>query len=117
MQKAILSEIHHGQTDELLYKVVWVWCPGCDEIHQFVVEHGSDRKVPVWNWDGDLECPTFSPSMLVTWTISDSNSKIESKVCHSFLKDGIWDFLSDSTHMLAGTKASMVELPEWVTKV
>lgn len=33
--------------------------------------------------------------------------------CHSFLTNGIWDFLSDCGHTLAGQKIPMVPIPDW----
>lgn len=30
--------------------------------------------------------------------------------CHSYLRDGVWEYLSDSTHTMAGQKAPA---PEW----
>lgn len=86
-----------------------VWCPGCNELHNFVVtnEQGDQPKnTPVWDWDRNVESPTFSPSMLV---------KGPESVCHSFLRNGVWEFLSDSTHALRGHKALMVDLPDWLS--
>jgi hypothetical protein len=36
--------------------------------------------------------------------------------CHSFLKNGQWQFLGDSTHRLAGGTSQMVPLPDWIVK-
>lgn len=33
--------------------------------------------------------------------------------CHSFLRDGVWDFLSDSAHALAGQQVPMIPIPDW----
>jgi len=88
----------------------FVWCPGCDEMHMFVVfdELGNPPKGNiVWTWDRNLESPTFGPSILVKGGSSD-------KVCHSFLIDGVWQFLNDSTHALAGLHVPMVDLPDWL---
>lgn len=68
----------------------------------------TTAKSPAWDWDGDLEAPTLSPSILTTW----GNEGFR---CHSFLKAGVFDFLSDSSHELAGCKVAMGELPEWFT--
>ena len=45
----------------------WMWCPGCEMAHrpQIVGEDGSVPDGPVWEWDGNLDAPTFSPSLLV----------------------------------------------------
>lgn len=50
-----------------------------------------------WQWNGSLESPTVSPSVLVTY----SHAGVE-KVCHSFINDGVIQYLSDCTHHLAG---------------
>lgn len=41
------------------------WCPGCDLLHPFSIvgEDGSHGE-NVWTWDGNLEQPTFEPSLL-----------------------------------------------------
>ncbi len=74
-------------------RLTW-WCPGCDSAHQITDRAGPH---PCWTWNGDAERPTFSPSVLVTWTEFDVN-----KVCHSFVVDGQMQFLGDCTHELAG---------------
>lgn len=87
-------------------------CPGCDDFHQI--------SVGVWTFNGDLERPTFSPSVLVggaQWGVADvfhkPNHKVakgERTVCHSFVTGGQIQFLGDCTHTLAG---QTVDLPEW----
>lgn len=53
-------------------KTVYVWCPGCDDIHPFRIAvnpesptYGQRKNSEVWTWDGNLESPTFSPSLVV----------------------------------------------------
>ncbi len=72
-------------------------CPGCDDVHTVGL---------TWKFNGDLEKPTFSPSILVTY-FEDETVK---ERCHSFVRDGQIQFLSDCTHALA---SQTVELPEW----
>lgn len=76
----------------------WVWCPGCDMRHRF------DER---WQFNGDNEKPTFSPSLLVRW---DFGEQREPKVCHSFVRDGEWQYLSDCTHSLAGQTVPMTTM-------
>jgi hypothetical protein len=83
-----------------------MWCPACATLHE--VNSG-------WTFNGDMEKPTFSPSILVTWSDHEGN-KIKGKRCHSFLRDGIWQFLSDCTHDKAGMNVAMVDLPDWLAK-
>lgn len=76
-------------------------CPGCDDVHQI--------RVGTWTWNGDLERPTFTPSVLVRYEVSPPNQHL-STVCHSFVTDGRIQFLGDCTHALAG---QTVDLPPW----
>lgn len=101
----------HGQSDSDPGVHVFTWCPGCDSLHQFRTKHaGGESLGPTWGWDGNLEAPTFAPSYL-TWT-GDRNNP--TSCCHSFLTAGVWNFLGDSTHALAGQQVPMVPLPDWL---
>ena len=97
------------------YDMLWLWCPGCNEYHAVKVNIPNG-----WGWNGSQEAPTITPSILVRGTkwISDEEAErilhgehIEPipTVCHSFVADGRLQFLSDSTHVLAG---QTVDLPE-----
>lgn len=70
-------------------------CPGCRYDHPF--------NVPRWQWNGSFDKPTFTPSLLV-------NQHDLSQRCHSFVVDGMIQYLSDCWHPLADTT---VELPDW----
>lgn len=99
-------------------------CPGCEEVHGVTVDTPDG-----WGWNGDLERPTFTPSLLLTsghyidgWTGPDcwctyaekhpehGAVSFRCRRCHSFVTDGRIQFLSDSTHALAG---QTVDLPPW----
>ena len=88
----------------------FVYCPGCERAHRFMV---VNEAVPeqVWEFDGNMESPTFSPSLLMQTSEWDGHQWVR-YACHSFLKNGVWEFLSDSTHDLAGRDAPMVDFPE-----
>ena len=79
-------------------KGVHFWCPGCNDVHSIAYEPEG------WTWNGSIEKPTFSPSVLVKKTWGDES------VCHSFIREGRVEFLSDCTHALAG---QTVNLPPW----
>ena len=90
-----------------------MWCPGCDDLHQI------DNT---WGFNGNIDSPTFSPSIL-TWLDPNPNADPKhdptgvyrnGRRCHSFIVDGVWQFLSDCTHSLAGQNIPMVELPEYL---
>ncbi|GAB3867430.1 hypothetical protein GCM10028801_41420 [Nocardioides maradonensis] len=84
-------------------------CPGCDRVHGVVVEAPNG-----WVFNGDLERPTFTPSVLVNGFYGDVTEewKKQHPRCHSFVTDGRIQFLGDSTHALAG---QTVDLPPWET--
>lgn len=73
------------------------YCPGCKEGHTI--------PVPRWTFDGNVERPTFSPSILRTAAPSDYR-------CHSFVENGQIRFCGDCNHALAGQTVDMVDFPE-----
>lgn len=82
-------------------------CPGCGSLHAPNVE--PEGNVGPWSWNGSTDRPTLSPSVLIRWTRRPENAAPVDEVCHSFVRDGRIEFLSDCTHGLAG---STVDLPE-----
>lgn len=94
------------------------YCPGCECSHGPIVDKS---KSPCWDWNGSLDAPTFSPSILVRGTVPVTDEEVERimrgekvdpkpQVCHSFVRNGMIEFLSDCTHALAG---KTVEIPDW----
>lgn len=79
-----------------------VKCPGCGGFHQIWIGDGSG---PRWQFNGDFDHPTFSPSLLVR---AHDDEDGEDYICHSFIRDGHWEFLSDCTHSLAGQRVPMI---------
>lgn len=65
----------------------------------------SPEKNPNWVWNGSLEKPTLEPSIL---------TRYDDKICHSFLRDGVFQFLGDCTHELAGQMVPIPELEDWM---
>lgn len=107
--KSMLREVNdHG----VHYQALLFICPGCesDEKHHGTGLHmlpvNSIIKTPSWDWDGNLEVPTLSPSILT--------GKGTGFICHSFLKAGVFQFLTDSTHPLSGQVVPIPDLPDWV---
>lgn len=87
------------------------YCPGCKQ------SHGVNER---WTFNGDMDHPTFSPSILVRGTVPITDEEherimageyVEPKpfICHSFVTDGKIQFLSDCTHSLAGQTVEMEE--------
>lgn len=71
-------------------------CPGCKNAVVIPVTGPN-----AWGFNGSEDLPTFTPSILQRYG--------KNHVCHSYVTGGRIQFLSDSTHHLAG---QTVELPE-----
>ncbi len=88
------------------------WCPGCAEVHSIRIECAGPG--PVWSFNGDLERPTFSPSIRISEGHDDEGNRLPQgqwrTLCHYFIRDGRIEFCSDSPHPLAG---QTVDLPDW----
>lgn len=87
-----------------LSNALMFFCPGCQCGHMVTVNGERNPKGFTWGWNGDLEKPTFSPSVLM-----EHNGEPPMR-CHSEVRDGMIQFLADCTHKLAG---QTVPLPEW----
>ncbi len=77
-----------------------LWCPACDDL---VCINST------WEWNGDVERPTFAPSLLTRSVVAGREH-----ICHSFVTDGSWHYLGDCTHNRAGQAVPAVDLPDWV---
>ena len=108
---------HHGGG---LYGYEFV-CPGCEafvkaknlppeiEDVRLMATHVIPTTGPhAWGFNGNLERPTFTPSILVH-EVKHEDGTLYSPRCHSFVTDGRIQFLGDCGHSLAG---QTVELPE-----
>lgn len=95
-------------------------CPGCGDSHVVYTENVPHR--PNWGFNGSVDKPTFTPSILVRGTKPLTDAEIDRvcggekidpipRVCHSFVADGRIQFLGDCTHALAG---QTVDLPDVV---
>lgn len=101
------------ETNGIRYEALMFACPGCasfrehsDGLHMLPVN--TNEKSPSWDWNGDREKPTLTPSI--------KTSTHDGLVCHSFLRDGIFEYLNDSTHKFSGQKVDLPDLPQWAQK-
>ena len=122
--KQISKFLRRGDVDRgrLMY-----WCQGCEDTHEVGVGEGSG---PRWGYNGNPDKPTFTPSVLVTtghyctprpgfegcWCTYAAEHPEETDIpkcqrCHTFITDGMVQFLSDCTHALAGQTLPLPELP------
>ncbi|MDI1362523.1 DUF6527 family protein [Methylotenera sp.] len=82
------------------------YCVGCKFTHPVHTKVGSHNGSQ-WGWNGSMDKPTFTPSVLVQYPWGEERKPM---VCHSFVTDGMIEFLADCTHEFAG---KTVELPEF----
>lgn len=58
---------------------------------------GEKPGKDIWSWNGNIDEPTFRPSVLSTASWAGKPFK-----CHSYITKGIVHFLNDCTHKYAG---------------
>jgi hypothetical protein len=103
MAKVFLWEHIDPETGEKYHHDQYhYWCPGCDCIHAFALKEVGGHH----SFNGDLNNPTVSPSLVQNFA--------PGTMCHSFIKNGMIQFLSDCTHALAN---KTVELPQIEDKI
>lgn len=95
-------------------EAVMFWCPGCESLHAVWI-----RGPNAWGFNGDYERPTFTPSVLVTYDGTDAGQprgegedRAPAARCHTFITNGVIDFLGDCSHALAGQKREIVPIPD-----
>ena len=93
------------------------WCPACEGMHQFALD-GKNSSGAQWTWDGNVEMPSFSPSMNIRVNMPDMRGyqpDAMNSVCHYFLKAGVIQYLGDCTHAMKGQNVPLPELPLQLT--
>lgn len=79
-------------------------CPACKSTHHF------DGR---WTFNGDVEKPTFRPSMRVSCGPYPEYSKRagQNDECHFYVTDGQIEYLADSNHDLTGQTVPVPDYP------
>lgn len=98
------------QTDTDGEEYFLFWCVGCLHLHSFRIKAGAQNApgAPVWQFDGNRQKPTFSPSLLNREPLLLMSPD---RICHLFLRNGTIEYLSDCTHSFAGKNVE-VEMKE-----
>lgn len=85
------------------------------------------HQIPMsWTFDGNVEKPTFTPSVRIggkqaiivngRWTGEwkrDAQGNALNYCCHYNLVRGELDYCPDCTHSMANTKVPLPPIPEW----
>ena len=85
-----------------------IFCPACQCGHRVFIKAVPGSSYPVWGFNGDMERPTITPSILVSY--GESAPPDRPRICHSFVTNGTISYCGDSTHSLAGQS---VPLPDF----
>lgn len=78
------------------------YCPACGREHTFYTKHPNSKYN--WRFNGDMEYPTFTPSMLIF-----ADDSLNYPRCHYFIKKGRIQYLSDSTHLYSGKTIDLLD--------
>ena len=87
------------------------FCRGCNGYHMFHVgewEQNGQKKTG-WKFNGDMDNPTFTPSLLVYEGLYP-NGDVGHPRCHLFVRDGKIQYLGDCGHKLAAQTIDMKDV-------
>jgi len=111
-----VSQVRRLKEGDLVYDALAFCCPGCKEMFPetpgfHLLPVNTTQKSPSWDWNGSVDAPTLSPSISSQYSTGDPPDR-----CHSFLRDGFFEFLGDCTHSMAGQRVPMIPLEDWLLK-
>ncbi len=120
--KIISGDVEHP-------KVLSFFCEGCNEEHSVWVNGYKHPNSTAWGWNGSMDTPTFTPSILIKsghyatyfkegdscWCTyntkhADDPSSFVCVVCHTYITNGKIEYLPDSTHHLSGQIINLSEI-------
>lgn len=95
-------------------------CPACGNCH-FALVGDHKHPGPTWGWNGSMDKPTFTPSIIVRGVVPPTDEQVDrimagEKIepvkwcCHFMVEDGKIRYLGDCSHEM---KNQTVDIPEW----
>lgn len=99
------------------------WCQGCKRMHGIITDGPG-----AWGWDRNVDSPTFTPSVLTTYRSGEPPVTPENfaeyklnpwpqtkkdNVCHTFITNGMVQFLGDCTHEFVNQTVPLPDLPDY----
>jgi len=93
----------------------YYWCPGCDCLHGITIRPDVADNGAGWTFSGTLEKPTYAPSQLTTYEYGPQGDR-KRQVCHTFIREGMIQYLGDCTHDMRGKTVPLPPLPDWMVK-
>jgi hypothetical protein len=97
----LIQKLFHVERCYLLHAGQYVafYCPGCGYEHHVPISPLTGYTV-LWEFNGDLERPTITPSILRYAAGSEPR-------CHLVITDGVIHYGSDCDHALASQAVDM----------
>lgn len=77
------------------------WCPAC--------QCGHGIPTPRWGFDGNVGCPTFTPSLRRSYTHPETGQQVTH--CHLNVTNGQIVYAPDCPHDMKGQTVPMQDLP------
>lgn len=88
------------------------WCQGCKYGHVYPTKRING---PNWDFNGNVEKPSFNPSMLIfipERTDEDGTKSPQQTTCHYYVTDGEIRYQSDCPHQYSGQHLPLEPIPE-----
>lgn len=101
--KIIDEKFHDCDPSEATH--VEINIPGKYSVRVLPLRVNDETERNFWTWNGDIEKPTLSPSVSLSYGIGHK--------CHSWVTDGMVKFLNDSTHENVGKSIELEDIPEF----
>jgi hypothetical protein len=86
------------------YYVIVFYCPACGRCHPYSLGEPKQGR-PVWNFNGNWESPTFTPSLRVLHPYGATE-------CHVNITDGYIYYHSDCPHSYANKVVPLQDITE-----
>jgi hypothetical protein len=91
-----------------------IFCPGCKTTHEINTQR-KNLSGAQWSLSGDLNSPSFSPSINIrsgNYVAGYEQEVFEdhSSICHFFITNGMIQYCGDSTHEFSGKTITLPEI-------
>lgn len=84
-------------------------CEACNYKHVFYTKTGN--KKTEWDFNGNVDSPTFLPSLKNSHPGDQKNGgNIPPHCCHLYLTNGVIKYEADCTHSMAGTSRPLKDM-------
>jgi hypothetical protein len=93
-------------------RVAQFFCPGCRAWKTLWLKPEQSPSGYSWDFNDNIMEPTFYPSIAHSEKVKVASGETFERRCHAWIKDGVIQFLGDSTHELAGQKIPMIQLED-----